>query len=992
MKRKDSIATIVTILLPAAIWPFMQHLGVAQIAPAVDGTNTSVNQVNNTFNINGGTQAGTNLFHSFQQFGLNPEQIANFLTNPAIANILSRVTGGNASIIQGQIQVTGSKANLYLMNPAGIVFGANARLNVPGSFTAATANGIGVGNGWFNAVGANNYTALSGHPNQFAFVTLQPGAIINAGNLVVGQGQNLTLLGGTVINTGTLTAPGGTVTIAAVPGEQLVRINQSGSLLSLDLPLADRTQLNPVVIQPVALPALLTGGNVGNATGLIVENGVPRLSGAGTPVTLGDVVAKTIAAHQATLSASNNVTLAESQIRTTGNLQVVANQTVAIRDSATQPVVIQAGQNLTVQGTQQVNIFALNHPASQIRSGGHTVVRSRAPIAGDAHFFSGGNLRFENLDGAPGSVISPNDPIILAIGDVSLGDYTGASLHILAGGSVALGNVTINNAIAPGATVANTINPANGATFNGSRTYAALALITRADGSPLYVNITPTLDGSGNVQRLPQAANQLVVDGRNPTLDVRAGVDWSQLGGLPANQAIGTAVPVPTPPTSANITINSIQVIGNAVDSGNVLLTNQYLPNPALSGSIQVTGVVPGGGFLNPSIRCSACSSLPNEFGTIVVDSRSTANLGAVQDFSGVSVDIRAVGNITTRQLRVAGPGAGGSSDPIRTSVVLRSTTGNILVDSIDAGANGIDVNAAGLFQATGVFDGNFLSNAQPGPLVSSQPGTTVGDFLLSKGITPPPNQTVIVLDNTFDENISLLARTSTSGITPVTVQYGDGSRLLINDTFPAGSAINRVVVRGGNAAFATGPKSNGRLPGVTSTDPFLAGDGTPSPVTYQEITPANFEVFSGRGRVFRNEQYAPLVFGSAEFPTDASGTIGGIATSGIDATLYSAVQNRAFSAIPTGGGNGGGGGTSGGTTSGTSGGSTSESSVAARGADGQTIQRQIDSQTQASACAEPGQVNSQLVATRGTASSNPNPCTPISRDEQILKILGQDQ
>jgi large exoprotein involved in heme utilization and adhesion len=84
------------------------------------------------------------------------------------------VTGGEASVINGLLQVTGSNANLYLMNPAGIVFGANARLDVAGSFTATTANGIGFGDRWFNAVGANNYATLIGNPSSFAFTMTQP--------------------------------------------------------------------------------------------------------------------------------------------------------------------------------------------------------------------------------------------------------------------------------------------------------------------------------------------------------------------------------------------------------------------------------------------------------------------------------------------------------------------------------------------------------------------------------------------------------------------------------------------------------------------------------------------------------------------------------------------------------------------------------------------------------------------------------------------------
>ena len=180
------------------------------ITSATDGTETVVTPQGNRFNITGGKTSadGTNLFQSFSQFGLNTGQIADFQSNPAIQNILGRVVGGNASIINGLIQVSGSQANLYLMNPAGIVFGRDAQLNVPASFFATTATGIGFGNNWFNATGVNDYAALVGTPSTFAFTTPVPGAIINSGNLAVKEGQNLTLLGGTVTNTGEISAPG----------------------------------------------------------------------------------------------------------------------------------------------------------------------------------------------------------------------------------------------------------------------------------------------------------------------------------------------------------------------------------------------------------------------------------------------------------------------------------------------------------------------------------------------------------------------------------------------------------------------------------------------------------------------------------------------------------------------------------------------------------------------------------------------------------------
>ncbi|GAB4535656.1 MAG: hypothetical protein Tsb0014_22830 [Pleurocapsa sp.] len=285
--------------------PFTVALGLApaqaqQIIPNNDGTMTVVTKDGNTFNIDGGSLSkdGKNLFHSFQEFGLDAGQIANFLSNPNIQNILTRINGGNPSLINGLIQVKGGNSNLFLMNPSGIIFGNNASLNVGGDFTATTATSIGLGTGWFDAFGTNDYLNLVGNPNSFDFEGTEAGTIINAGNLEVAEGSNISLTGGTVINTGTIESPGGNITVAAIPGSNRIRISQAGQILSLEIEVPSNESGEQLPVKVTDLPALLRGLPVDVETGLevaennnitVTENQTTVSNSAGTNIVSGNL-------------------------------------------------------------------------------------------------------------------------------------------------------------------------------------------------------------------------------------------------------------------------------------------------------------------------------------------------------------------------------------------------------------------------------------------------------------------------------------------------------------------------------------------------------------------------------------------------------------------------------------------------------------------------------------------------------------------------------
>ncbi|EDX72540.1 haemagglutination activity domain protein [Coleofasciculus chthonoplastes PCC 7420] len=414
--------------------------------------------------IEGGAARGVNLFHSFTEFNVLDGQQVYFANPGGIENILSRVTGGNGSTILGTLGVLGN-ANLFLVNPNGIVFGPNARLDVAGSFVASTGNG-------FNFSDGSSFSATNPEAPPLLTINVTPGLqygvsqpqaeIINQGNLRVGQDFSL----------------------------------------------------------------------VGN-----------RLTLSG-------------------------------QLEAGRDLTLLATDTVEIRDSVSNPFIAKAGGELIVQGNETVDIFALNHPDSGLFSGGDMVLRSANTVGGDAHYWSGGSFRIEQLDSSLGSLSSPNDPVIRASGDVSFDSYTGASLHIFAGGSVTVkGGITITGADA----------------INGIQ-----ETVTLSDGTTV-----------------------VEIDGKTkPTLDIRAGTTAFGTPGV-----TGTFYPS-VPDTEGTGTSADIRVDGEIKnDGGTVFLTNQYQPNSALAGGDIIVGNI-------------YTSSFRGDGGSITIDARGDITTGNLNSYS----------------------------------------------------------------------------------------------------------------------------------------------------------------------------------------------------------------------------------------------------------------------------------------------------------------------------------------------------------------------
>ncbi|MEL7331494.1 MAG: filamentous hemagglutinin N-terminal domain-containing protein, partial [Cyanobacteria bacterium J06560_2] len=223
--------------------------------------------------IEGGATRGPNLFHSFEAFSVDENASAYFANPNNVSSIFSRVTQSAPSNILGTLGVNGP-ADLYFINPNGIVFGEHAKLDLQGSFYATTADEIrSQGTDLFSsALTSDSSQLLAVRPSAFFFsrtnqgsdVVVRTSARASSQNrdrgLQVNDGEDITIVSNDVdINGGLINAWDGSVQIAAVAGEASVDLSDTGVLT-----IPDRVQRGNIDIQNRALVDVefITDGNI----------------------------------------------------------------------------------------------------------------------------------------------------------------------------------------------------------------------------------------------------------------------------------------------------------------------------------------------------------------------------------------------------------------------------------------------------------------------------------------------------------------------------------------------------------------------------------------------------------------------------------------------------------------------------------------------------------------------------------------------------------
>ncbi len=245
-------------IVVGSLFAFYANSAIAQITPDAtlpNNTNVNENLVDKTFNITGGSASGGNLFHSFKEFSVPTDSTAFFDNRADIQNIINRVTGSSISNIDGLIKANGS-ANLFLINPNGIVFGENARLDIGGSFIGTSAESMKFSDGSeFSAVNPQSEPLLTvSVPLGLQFGT-NPGSIQVRGNgegardfdspiieiidtqdaLRVEADKTLALVGGDInLEGATLKTAGGRIELGSVGENSLVNLVPTNKGFVLD--------------------------------------------------------------------------------------------------------------------------------------------------------------------------------------------------------------------------------------------------------------------------------------------------------------------------------------------------------------------------------------------------------------------------------------------------------------------------------------------------------------------------------------------------------------------------------------------------------------------------------------------------------------------------------------------------------------------------------------------------------------------------------------
>ncbi|HBE19926.1 MAG TPA: filamentous hemagglutinin [Cyanobacteria bacterium UBA11149] len=662
----------------------------AQISPdATLRNNSIVNRVSQEWQIQGGETVGNNLFHSFSQFDIGTGETAYFQNNNSIINIITRVTGASSSNIDGIIKANGG-ANLFLINPYGIIFGANAKLNIGGSFLASTADSILFPDG-------SLFSATNPQPPPLLTINVPIGLQFGAnpgGIAVSGTGNPLTVKGNPA--TAPLQRSSNTLGLQVKPGNTLALIggdiNLNGGLLTAE---SGHIELASIATGKVIFNPLTQGWNfnyfnVQNYGNIRLSNGA-LLDGSGSGGSGIDIIGRQITMSGGSLAFTNNQGSLPG-----GDINVFNSELIDL--SGDNPKGIPSGLRTQTVGKGNAGNISV-YTTNLLVRGGANIMSFTFNIGSGGDITIEANDELKLIGASPFSPQSNSGIRARTFGIGNGGDMTISTTHLqLIDGAVlanqtfgigATGNLRIDVTDSVEIIGVNRFSPLsqrirsgigvgvgpNGSGNTGNLTINTSRLIVRdggrinRDGGGIVPNTSGNrVDGSLTIN----ASESIEVSGFDSDTSLKSFISSSVLG----NQPIQIILGVPTVPVgnTGTLILNTPRLLIS--NSGKVSVENQGLGNA---------------GEINISAR------------EIILDEKGEINAATISGIGGnINLKIedylllRNGGKITAQ----AGDMGDGGNINIESSLIVGITTENseIIANAFMGNGGNINISTSGIF------------------------------------------------------------------------------------------------------------------------------------------------------------------------------------------------------------------------------------------------------------------------------------------------------
>ncbi|BAZ44590.1 hypothetical protein NIES4102_16020 [Chondrocystis sp. NIES-4102] len=582
-------------------------------------TDTQVQVTDNLSLITGGIQAGNNLFHSFEEFSVPTNQVVNFSHTPSINNIFTRVTGGNISQIDGLIQSQGS-ANLFLLNPAGIIFGNNAQLNIGGSFIATTSDRILFTDGTeFSAVSPTTPPLLTislpiglqygSNPGEINVLPNYNRTVGNSG-LNIKPGHTLALLGGDItIERNSLSGVNSNIEISSIKsGTVGLEPNENGWQFDYqnvsqlgNLELSDRALINAsgIVNFQGDVINLATGSGIRNLTDSDGKGGIINLEATDSINLNGGLLLTQVGQIQSNIdqaiTESGGDILFQAPKVTLTNGSIISAGTLSEGKGGN--ITIDATESVQLSNSTSSNPTIISTSTQGKGTGGEITLNT-----GELTIKDGSQIQALAGEGAGGTItVNANDSVIISgTGILRSRDRTGhLSTTILNSGLVAAAGIK----------------------------GLPLQLQPKGESGNLVINTSYLkLDDQAEIS----VSNFGLANGGDITINT-ANLELDNAGQITANTQSGEGGSINIIASESVIFNNLANISTTAQQNGNggnilltadnlVLLESNKISADAQQGSGGNIAIATQGLFVNPNSSITASSDLQQKVGTVKID------------------------------------------------------------------------------------------------------------------------------------------------------------------------------------------------------------------------------------------------------------------------------------------------------------------------------------------------------------------------------------